>query len=80
VHEDEGPLPFVVAALEQSAGRGRQGRAWLSPAGSGLCASMVLPVPSPERLQELPTAARWPLCRRQRGRRLSDQWPNDLVV
>lgn len=54
VHEDEGPLPFVVAALEQSAGRGRQGREWRSPPGSGLYASLVIPVPEGDRLQELP--------------------------
>ena len=83
VHEDEGPLPFVVAALEQTAGRGRQGRAWRSPAGSGLYASLVIPVGASDRLQELPlrTAAALALfasaaihgeCR--------IKWPNDLVV
>ena len=83
VHEDEGPLPFVVAALEQSAGRGRQGRAWLSPAGSGLCASMVLPVPSPERLQELPlrtAAALATFVAASVGADCRIKWPNDLVV
>lgn len=54
VHEDEGPLPFVVVALEQTAGRGRQGRDWWSPAGSGLYASLVIPIAGSERLQELP--------------------------
>lgn len=83
VHEDEGPLPFVVAALEQSAGRGRQGREWWSPPGSGLYASLVIPVPSHERLQELPirtAAALASLASAMLGGECRIKWPNDLFV
>lgn len=83
VHEDEGPLPFVVAALEQSAGRGRQGREWWSPAGSGLYASLVIPVPDGERLQELPIRTAAALAAFASARIHGDcriKWPNDLVV
>lgn len=83
VHEDEGPLPFVVAALEQTAGRGRQGREWRSPAGSGLYASMVIPVPSSEQLQELPLRTAAALAGYASAGIHGDcriKWPNDLVV
>jgi len=83
VHEDEGPLPFVVAALEQSAGRGRQGREWWSPAGSGLYASLVIPVATSELLQELPirTAAALALFASSKIHgECRIKWPNDLVV
>jgi len=83
VHEDEGPLPFVVAALEQSAGRGRQGRTWWSPAGSGLAASLVLPVASLDRLQELPIRTAVALADYVSacvGADCRIKWPNDLVV
>lgn len=83
VHEDEGPLPFVVAALEQSAGRGRQGREWWSPAGSGLYASLVIPVPVADRLQELPIRTAVALARFASAGIHGDcriKWPNDLVV
>ncbi|MDQ1348827.1 MAG: BirA family transcriptional regulator [Acidobacteriota bacterium] len=83
VHEDEGPLPFVVAALEQSAGRGREGRGWWSPAGSGLFASLVIPVPSNQRLQELPIRVAAALASFVSVVVRGDcriKWPNDLVV
>ena len=83
VHEDEGPLPFVVAALEQTAGRGRQGRKWLSPAGSGLYASLVVPVPVRERMQELPIRTATALAGFVSDTVHADcriKWPNDLFV
>lgn len=83
VHEDEGPLPFAIAALEQTEGSGRHGRGWTSPAGGGLYASLVLPVPSSERLQQYPVRTATALaeflneCIRGECR---IKWPNDLVV
>lgn len=82
VHEDEGPLPFVVVALEQTAGRGRQGRSWESAAGAGLFASLVFPVASPELLQLLPqrvAAALAEYLGGASGRPCRIKWPNDLV-
>jgi BirA family transcriptional regulator, biotin operon repressor / biotin---[acetyl-CoA-carboxylase] ligase len=38
---DEGRGGIVVVAEEQTAGRGRQGRAWVAPAGAALLASWV---------------------------------------
>ncbi|MEO7793618.1 MAG: biotin--[acetyl-CoA-carboxylase] ligase [Thermoanaerobaculia bacterium] len=83
VHEDEGPLPFVVTALEQSAGRGRKGRDWWSPAGSGLYSSLVIPVPESARLQELPMRTAVALAEFASTKIGGDcriKWPNDLVV
>lgn len=52
--EPDAPEGAVVVAGEQTAGRGRLGRRWLSPAGTSLLCSVQLrpPVP-PERLPEL---------------------------
>lgn len=83
VHEDEGPLPFVVTALEQSAGRGRQGREWWSPAGSGLYVSLVVPVTDGELLQEMPLRVAAALASFASAQIHGDcriKWPNDLVV
>ena len=83
VHEDEGPLPFAIAALEQTQGHGRHGRGWSSPAGGGLYASLVLPVESPARLQQFPLRTATALAEflnERLGGRCRIKWPNDLVV
>ena len=44
----------VVAAGEQTAGRGRLGRAWVAPAGTSLlCSVQLRPTVTPDRLPEL---------------------------
>lgn len=83
VHEDEGPLPFAVVALEQTLGRGRRERVWSSPREGGFYGSLVLPVTGPERLQEFPlrlavTLAE--LVNERIGDRCRVKWPNDLVI
>ena len=52
-YQNEGQTlhPFLVLALEQSGGRGRQGRTWSSPSGKGVYATRVLPVADPTLLQ-----------------------------
>jgi BirA family biotin operon repressor/biotin-[acetyl-CoA-carboxylase] ligase len=50
----EAPEGAVVAADEQTAGRGRLGRRWLAPAGTSLLCSLQLrPTIASERLPEL---------------------------
>jgi BirA family biotin operon repressor/biotin-[acetyl-CoA-carboxylase] ligase len=44
--EREGDEGLVVIADQQTAGRGRLGRSWASPAGAGIYASVVLRPPS----------------------------------
>jgi BirA family biotin operon repressor/biotin-[acetyl-CoA-carboxylase] ligase len=80
--DDETPWPFLVVALEQTAGRGRQGRVWRSAAGLGLWASLAIGVPA-EDAQSLPMRAGVALAgtiNRILGGACRLKWPNDLVV
>ncbi|HEV3455169.1 MAG TPA: biotin--[acetyl-CoA-carboxylase] ligase [Thermoanaerobaculia bacterium] len=84
-YESEGLdlTPMLVLALEQSGGRGRQGRAWSSPRGQGVYATLAQPYEKPDLLPSLPLLAGVGLCRAlgphlPRGCRL--KWPNDLLV
>jgi BirA family biotin operon repressor/biotin-[acetyl-CoA-carboxylase] ligase len=79
--EDE-PEPFVCAALEQWAGRGRDRRNWESAAG-GIYATLVLRAGSPTELQAIPAKAAIGLARAVNpilGGSCRIKWPNDLVV
>ena len=73
----------IAATLNQTAGRGRHGKTWLSPAGSGLCVSMAYTFASrPENLPALTLAIGLGAiealqCCEVRGVML--KWPNDLV-
>ena len=67
-------LGSVVVADHQTAGRGRRGRSWDAPPGSGLFATFVL-VPSPVIVFAAGVAAAEACAR---GVRL--KWPNDLVL
>jgi BirA family biotin operon repressor/biotin-[acetyl-CoA-carboxylase] ligase len=84
---EEQPLqPLLVLALEQTGGRGRQGRVWTSPAGKGVYATRVVTVEDASRLQSLPLLVGIGLCRTLAPYLPSPQsrcrlkWPNDLVV
>jgi BirA family biotin operon repressor/biotin-[acetyl-CoA-carboxylase] ligase len=74
----------VVAADEQTAGRGRLGRAWEAPKGAGLLFSIVLtPSVEPERLPELTVVAAEAVCATialQTGLAASVKPPNDVLV
>ena len=79
---------LVVVADRQTAGRGRRGRAWFSPAGSGLYVSIVL---APGRARVDPVRATL-LLTLAAGVALAEavhaatalapaiKWPNDLLV
>jgi BirA family biotin operon repressor/biotin-[acetyl-CoA-carboxylase] ligase len=78
----------VVIADAQTAGRGRRGREWFSPAGSGLYVSIVLDIPrtspDPARATGLLTLAAGvalseavEVCT---GVRAEIKWPNDLLI
>ena len=78
----------IVVADEQTAGRGRRGRVWFSPPGSGLYVSVVL---APGRARSDPARAT-SLLTLTAGMALAEaieaatalrvdiKWPNDLVV
>jgi biotin-(acetyl-CoA carboxylase) ligase len=75
--------PMLVLALEQSGGRGRQGRSWSSPRGQGVYATLAQPYAKPDLLPALPLLVGVGLCNAlaphlPNGCRL--KWPNDLVV
>ncbi|HEX2164174.1 MAG TPA: biotin--[acetyl-CoA-carboxylase] ligase [Thermoanaerobaculia bacterium] len=83
---EEMTLPEAVfVAWEQTAGRGRQGRAWVSAPGAGAWVTMVRRVADAETLARLPLAVPLGLCealdgRLPAGHRCRIKWPNDLVV
>lgn len=75
--------PLLLLTLEQTGGRGRQGRSWSSTWGKGVYATRVLAVPEPAQLQTLPLLVAVGLCRGLASHlsvpcRL--KWPNDLLV
>lgn len=75
--------PFFVTAARQTAGRGRQGRAWHSPEGNLYCTAAL---PARVDLNELPfftLYAALTLCHalaKKTGAKLWLKWPNDLWI
>jgi BirA family biotin operon repressor/biotin-[acetyl-CoA-carboxylase] ligase len=69
------PHGTIVTASEQSAGRGRQGRTWVAPAGRALLLSVV--VRDPPRLLPLATGVAVAEVADQRAQ---VKWPNDVLV
>jgi BirA family biotin operon repressor/biotin-[acetyl-CoA-carboxylase] ligase len=81
--EDGAAHGEVVVAERQTAGRGRRGRSWASPAGKNLYFSVVLrPDLPPQRAAEVTLVASVALCHavRQAGVEAGIKWPNDLVA
>jgi BirA family transcriptional regulator, biotin operon repressor / biotin---[acetyl-CoA-carboxylase] ligase len=73
----------VVVADEQTAGRGRRGRGWNSPAGLNLYFSAVLrPELPPQRAAELTLVAAVAVAEtlREAGAAAHIKWPNDIQV
>ncbi|HUP21958.1 MAG TPA: biotin--[acetyl-CoA-carboxylase] ligase [Thermoanaerobaculia bacterium] len=78
-----GPRRALYVAWEQTAGRGRLGRSWVSSPGLGVYATLVLaPVPVAPPVAMLPLVAGIGFCRALRARlpAVGLKWPNDLVV
>ncbi|HKY06366.1 MAG TPA: biotin--[acetyl-CoA-carboxylase] ligase [Blastocatellia bacterium] len=75
---------LAVVAAHQTAGRGRQGRAWVSPPGQGLYLSLVLRPqvhPSEAPIITLAAAVAVAECLRLDFDLAADiKWPNDLLV
>ncbi len=71
-----------MVADAQTAGRGRLGRAWASPAGAGIYASVLLR-PDPAAARLLTLAAGVALAEgveAATGLAVAIKWPNDLIV
>jgi BirA family biotin operon repressor/biotin-[acetyl-CoA-carboxylase] ligase len=76
------PHGTVVTADEQTAGRGRQGRAWVAPPGSALLMSMVVR-DLDERQALLPLTTAVAVCEAVEaigGGPCLIKWPNDIWV
>lgn len=84
------PPRLVLVAAHQTAGRGRQGRSWVSPAGGGVWATLVWRPegdpdgdPQGDLLALLPLRVAVALARAVEelvGRPCRVKWPNDLMV
>jgi BirA family biotin operon repressor/biotin-[acetyl-CoA-carboxylase] ligase len=73
---------FVCLAAEQTAGRGRQGRAWVAPASSAMLASVLLRR-SPTVAAGIPFAAGLALVdilASDYGVTAGLKWPNDVLI
>lgn len=74
-------ISFVTES--QTKGRGRAGRTWESPSGSGVYVSTILPAELPSR--SLPAVGFWAslaareACLRETDVALDLKWPNDLL-
>ena len=81
---DAGGRPPCVAlvARRQTAGRGRRGRAWVSPAGMGIYTSLLFSLTDAEALSSLPLRVPLTLCSElaRVGVDCRIKWPNDLVA
>jgi BirA family biotin operon repressor/biotin-[acetyl-CoA-carboxylase] ligase len=79
------PHGATWVAETQDAGRGRQGRAWISPPGENLTFSVLARMPCPnERVPQLAIAAGLAVVDVVRSRlpraRVMLKWPNDVLV
>ncbi|MBR3267142.1 MAG: biotin--[Oscillospiraceae bacterium] len=78
------PEGTVIAARQQTAGRGRQGRSFFSPPGTGLYLSMLLrPLGSPEQILSLTPMAAVAAAQaieRCTGQHAEIKWVNDLIL
>ena len=87
--EESTPQAALVVAFEQTAGRGRQGRSWVSTAGRGLYCTWLQPLPVAgagpleDQLGSLPLLAGIGVCRALMDfvdGRAGLKWPNDVLV
>ena len=87
--EEATPQTALVVAFEQTAGRGRQGRSWVSTAGRGLYCTWLQPLPIAgggpleDQLGALPLLAGIGVCRGLTefvDGRAGLKWPNDVLV
>jgi BirA family biotin operon repressor/biotin-[acetyl-CoA-carboxylase] ligase len=79
--DDEAPRATAFVAFEQTAGKGRLGNRWASPAGRGLYASWLAPLDATSALLPLRVGAR--LAAAFAGFSHAPvrlKWPNDLLL
>lgn len=73
----------LVIAEEQTEGRGRRGRGWISPAGEGIFMSLILrPQVQPSQVPMISLEMALAVCNaiaRVSGLEAKIKWPNDIV-
>ena len=77
------PRPQLLAAVEQTAGRGRLGRRWSTAPGSALLFSLAVPTRAPPEgvaAASLACAVALAAALRAEGIPLAIKWPNDLLL
>lgn len=78
------PNGTVILAEEQSAGRGRLGRSWLSPYGKGIYMSIILkPEFVSENLHQFTLLGAIAVCeilKKDYNLKVSIRWPNDVIA
>ena len=74
----------IVVAEEQSAGRGRKGRSWLSANGDGICLSLILrPSMPPGEISQITLMTAVAIAETLleiSGADVNIKWPNDILV
>lgn len=75
---------MVVLSSRQTAGKGQQGRSWMSPAGGVYLSLALFPETSPEMLTSLTLTLAWGVVDRLRhylsSALIQLKWPNDIVI
>ncbi len=74
------PMPSLIIADEQTAGRGRQGKKFFSPKDSGLYMTLVFP--APHNCELLTPAAAVAVCKalEKLGAKPEIKWVNDIFI
>ncbi|MEQ9519989.1 MAG: biotin--[acetyl-CoA-carboxylase] ligase [Parvibaculum sp.] len=82
-----GVAPLWIVAEQQTAGRGRRGRTWVSPTGNLMCTLLLRPDCSPAKAGELAFVAGLALHEAAAhllphfpSEKITLKWPNDLLV
>ena len=82
--EDGAPEGSVVQALEQTAGRGRQGNVWTSPPGNLYLSVLLKPDCSPQDAGQLAFVVALAVSGAMSGytdaSKITLKWPNDILV
>ncbi|MFK3958750.1 biotin--[acetyl-CoA-carboxylase] ligase [Guptibacillus hwajinpoensis] len=78
------PDGTIIVADEQTAGKGRLGRSWHSPPGSGIWTSIILrPKLPPQKAPQFTLIAAVSVVhaiRKQTGLEAEIKWPNDILI
>jgi BirA family biotin operon repressor/biotin-[acetyl-CoA-carboxylase] ligase len=79
----EPDFPVMVSAAVQTAGRGREGRGWISPENLGIYVTFGFHLPDPSGLSLLSIASGIAACdmlHNWTGKEFALKWPNDILA